>query len=906
MSTKWDERTVYEELLSWANRRPIWQRDALRRLAQYGELTINDLSALRLQIEHAAGLPAENVLESVPLAAEHLNNAVSDAPKTVLASLGPVRHVDRLSSGQPPLRFAVNGVTVIYGPNASGKSGYCRIAKKLCRSVSPAELRGNIYDVEAPHQPEVNVAFRVGGNDQPKEERVWSGNHEPPIELSRISVFDAAAARIYVDEKRRIAFLPYELDIMNKLGHACQSLGNDFAERLRNVNAAVNTPLPGGYHEGTIVQVALANLTPSTVPSKLPSERALRELATWTPEMQKELVVVEKQLNQDPQVMIGLRNQAKQALEIAKGEISKITDNLSETAITGIRKSQKTAEASRFAAETAAKDLFSDQPIPDLGSETWRQMLINAREFAATVFPDAAPPQLTSGGVCVLCQQDLSDVATARMAAFDDYIVGRATEESVAAERLFADHRNKLLEISIKSRHEIDVLLTGYAALSDARGEGTAMISAFVEKAEERLETTKNALREEQYEALDDFDPLPDSPAQFLENEISQLDDEIANLQRVRRDEEHLTKLRAQRDELLDRRQLSEDVDTFVEHRNRLEEWYRLNECSNRCRLNAITRRITERRRDILTPNLNATLRTELERLRLTHIPLNLSDRGQAAESLITIGLDAQQRIGNNSDILSEGEQRALALACFLAELHEIGTEHAIIIDDPVSSLDHDRMHTVAERLSEEASYGRQVIVFTHNILFHHMLWTEARRAHVGCHREWISNAADGRFGLISEALPPWQIKQVSVRINEISQEFSKLVKCGYDHLDQEFRPNVIGIYTKMRETWERAIEEVLFNNVVQRFRPEIMTKRLEQACVDPSTDYPFVYEGMKRCSHYSGHDLAPDLSPNLPEADQVARDIENLNFFCSSAMERRKKLGNSLSYEKGVEPILL
>ncbi|MDE0293344.1 MAG: hypothetical protein OXH92_21875 [Bryobacterales bacterium] len=46
--------------------------------------------------------------------------------RTVLASMGPVRLVDRLSSDQPPLRFAINGITLVYGANASGKSGYCR------------------------------------------------------------------------------------------------------------------------------------------------------------------------------------------------------------------------------------------------------------------------------------------------------------------------------------------------------------------------------------------------------------------------------------------------------------------------------------------------------------------------------------------------------------------------------------------------------------------------------------------------------------------------------------------------------------------------------------------------------------------------------------------------------------
>jgi len=99
--------------------------------------------------------------------------------------------------------------------------------------------------------------------------------------------------------------------------------------------------------------------------------------------------------------------------------------------------------------------------------------------------------------------------------------------------------------------------------------------------------------------------------------------------------------------------------------------------------------------------------------VRETHIPLNLLDRGEGAQSVVEVALTAQQRIANNSEVLSEGEQRALALACFLAELSEIGSDHGIIVDDPVSSLDHTRMQAVAERLAGEAANGRQVVLFT-------------------------------------------------------------------------------------------------------------------------------------------------------------------------------------------------
>jgi len=186
------------------------------------------------------------------------------------------------------------------------------------------------------------------------------------------------------------------------------------------------------------------------------------------------------------------------------------------------------------------------------------------------------------------------------------------------------------------------------------------------------------------------------------------------------------------------------------------------------------------------------------------------------------------------------------------------------------------------------------------------MLWTAARRAKVGRHCEWMSSAGNDRFGLIDDSQKPWQMKGVPERLSEIHQGFAALTRNGYDHTDQRFRSPIVDLYTKMRTTWERIVEEVLFNNVVQRFRPEVMTQRLEEACIDPSADYPAIFEGMKRCSHFSGHDQAPDLPPDLPEPHLVDRDIAELQAFAEMAQERRKQLRKGSSYEDGIEPVLL
>jgi len=53
--------------------------------------------------------------------------------------------------------------------------------------------------------------------------------------------------------------------------------------------------------------------------------------------------------------------------------------------------------------------------------------------------------------------------------------------------------------------------------------------------------------------------------------------------------------------------------------------------------------------------------------------------------------------------VLSEGEQTALGLSGFLTEVVFDGTRSAVVLDDPVTSLDHERRSLVARRLVELA-----------------------------------------------------------------------------------------------------------------------------------------------------------------------------------------------------------
>ncbi|WP_367381018.1 hypothetical protein [Stenotrophomonas cyclobalanopsidis] len=68
-------------------------------------------------------------------------------------------------------------------------------------------------------------------------------------------------------------------------------------------------------------------------------------------------------------------------------------------------------------------------------------------------------------------------------------------------------------------------------------------------------------------------------------------------------------------------------------------------------------------------------------------------------------------------DVLSEGEQRAVALAFFLAEAKLRGDKSTIVFDDPSTLLDHLHRRRMAEHLVQLGS-ERSVVIFTHDAVF--------------------------------------------------------------------------------------------------------------------------------------------------------------------------------------------
>jgi energy-coupling factor transporter ATP-binding protein EcfA2 len=869
-----------EEILAFSRTRDPWQQDVIRRLFTQGELSERDLQEALGMLKAQYGLVNGTPPAPVPLSEVHVPRLPTGDTKILLNSLGNLVNANRLATGQT-LPFAVDGITIIYGDNGSGKTGYCRVLKKLCRVREGAEeeIRGNAFDPRSLiSSAEATVRFTIG-DGEPTEVR-WKNGVPPPPELTRISVFDVLSASLYADQQNKIEFLPQSLDILTRLGAVCESLARALDGERTRLEQRIEISL-ADVGTGTPAAALLDRLVRGTLAQDLPTREAIDASCEWTATQASELDRVERELLSDPGALALRCRRVAQVVAALDDELAAATSKLDEASLQRCRALSNAAKSARDAATLAAAEATSGDLLPGFASEAWRSLFAHARTYSATAYPDEAFPVTREGARCLLCQQPIGSEAAARFARFDRHVQGLAEADAVKKERERDAATVEIERLFVRSPTDARALLV---ALGDEESDAVAVVDAvgsYVEALAQRRHAIMRALESSEWEAVPALEGRPNLTVvrERLERRLAthEASKDPSAREAV---EERAKALRAQkilstfRPALLTRR---DDLDTLS----------RIEACRRACDTTAISRKNSELRKRYLTKEFEDRLFAEIRELDIADLPFKIQDRSERGASYLGIGLETVTKV-RNKEVLSGGEFRALAIACFLAEVESISDHQGIVIDDPVSSLDNQRTRRVARRLVREAK-TRQVIVFTHDLVFFHELRLAAAEQMVPVLSHWIRRTPEYGYGTIFQNEEPWGAKRVKTRLGDLDQKLAAIRKAT-DTSGDTYRESVKAFYTDLRETWERLVEELLLGGVVERFQVGVETQSLKEVRVDDE-DYRRVFFGMKRASTYSGHDRAAGAQAILPGKDEIAQDLADLRGYAEELKKRNAKV---------------
>jgi hypothetical protein len=196
------------QILTWAAGRPEWQRDLLRRLAEGRRLSDIDQAEVLELLKRETGMLPDGELSAAPLAAEHLPEGGVAEERLVLRSISEVANVNRL---KPGARLDLNArhLTLVYGGNGTGKSGFVRIWKRACRTRKAQDVLANVFaDTRPTAPPGATITYALVHADGTEQEvsATWEEGHALDGPLSRARVFDSRIA--HLDERRKLRERP--------------------------------------------------------------------------------------------------------------------------------------------------------------------------------------------------------------------------------------------------------------------------------------------------------------------------------------------------------------------------------------------------------------------------------------------------------------------------------------------------------------------------------------------------------------------------------------------------------------------------------------------------------------------------------------------------------------------------
>ena len=862
--------TILQEILKWAGGLPTWQQDAISRLIAKGSLDAADTDDIYALLKSAHGIVDPKGRVAKPVDPASVPSAPNASSLVQVTSIRDLQHVNALAEKQS-LPIAATGLTVIYGGNGAGKSGYSRVLKRACRARDQSELVRPNAALAPGKSGKATAVFDLLINGSASSV-TWIDQQAAPDVLGAISIFDSRCARAYIDEQDDFSYVPYGLDVLEGLAKTLNQLkGMVETESAKSIPNTL--PFASLSATNTAVGKFLSGLSAKT---QVP---AIDVMCTMSSDEAARLIALEKGLKE------GNPKEKAQQLTLRRGRLIKLNERCAEkialvagAKLNELRNLVEASRGSRVAADLSATQ-FKETPglLPGTGGEAWQELFAAARKFSVESHADHSFPNLGPESACPLCQQPLHGAAD-HLIAFDQFIQGEAEKlarEKGKAAKLVYDAL-LIADLSIKFDAELKTELEAIDTALSARCEALQLAL------EERRETAKAACGADGDWEL--IKAAPDNVCTALTVVTEMLRHEIDVLVNAT-DEKQLAALDAEYKELEARRQLNTMKSAVIDATAKFGIQAKLSACLPSLRTNSISVKSTELVDKVVSKGLADALNAEFHLLSVGH--LNVAPRSSTIKGKTTHKLTIQMP-GNvsPSEILSEGEQRAIAIGSFLAEVNIGGGSGGVVFDDPVSSLDHVRRELVARRLAGEALI-RQVIIFTHDLYFLSLLQHEAGQ--VGASMQPLSlRRTSAGFGVASNSLP-FDGAGAKTRIGMLKNMQIEVAKLHKNNDDEERIQRTRQTYQRLRDAWERSIEEVLLNGVVWRFKPGISTQSLREVAVEDS-DYAAIQNGMGKCSKYA-HDGAAQAQVSVPLPPELLDDIEALETWRKLVEDRRAQL---------------
>jgi energy-coupling factor transporter ATP-binding protein EcfA2 len=796
------------QIINWLKHQEYWFQYSGNRLLE-GESITDELAVATYKLFSEDWQLIEQTEERTEVVFNEIaNTIVGEANNLKLRLINDIENVNALHQGQA---IEINeNLTIVYGANGSGKSGYVRLLNNAFISRGDKNILQNVFVEGSTGEPKCNFIFQTTGKPYSK---VFPTDRASS-EFSQFAVFDTTCVRVHLENDNQLNFTPTGFDFFENVLQLIEAVKQKAFGDIR-ANRPANTFIPL-FTNTTHVQTIILNLGVST------DEENLIKVGTFTEEDVAKLEKIKAEIER-----LKALNIQKQIAELEKHQRELVDFMQRQQAILACLTAEKIQHyLNLIDAFHHLQQLSKDEGIKSLeafnidliGSKEWRDFIISARNYASAIEEsrNRNPLYPSDKDNCVFCLQPLTDRENSLVNTYWQFLKSEAERE---LNRTIQRIQEAISELKGLNPVKFDDTTQLYSYLKEIAPELTAkwnLIAKETEEVRQNLIINLTALNKDLptksfSENTNEFDEI----LLHIKSEIAALieknpDREIASL---------TFELNILNDRLLLSKML-EQVLAFV----KAHKWALKAEqaVASAFRTNSLTTFQGGLFTEHITDNYTNIFNAECELLNAPKV-VRIVQRNAKLSTLRKLQVAGQTA----NRVLSEGEQRAISLADFLTEIQLNPNNTGVVFDDPVTSLDHIRKIDIAKRIVELAS-NKQVIVFTHDLLFVNFLknfseglgigfqchWIECIADHVGVISNNNSPATEGDYKSVKRATEAWEASRTAAP--ELREQ---ILKDGF---------------ASLRTNYEYFIIFDLFKAVVLRFDERVSVDRLEQVVVSP------------------------------------------------------------------------
>jgi len=840
---------VQVKLSDWFNERPIWLRDAAKRLLENDSLGEQDYEKLKtLCLQEVEGLCKSSECALPENAFDSIN-----ANKLKLVSIGDVQGINALAP-KVPLQFGKGNLAVVYGQNGAGKSGYVRILKHACGARHPGILHPNVYSTESVQQ-KCSIEYE---KDDESIHQEWEASSGFLPDLKSVDIFDASCGKVYVTAENEVTYEPPVLSFFSELISVCEDISSKLDAEAGKLLSKL-PDLPSDY-SSTLAGQWYGKLSIQT------KEEDVTKYCSWLDEDEQKIVELQKRFAEKAPAERAeqIRKQQQHIKSLIK-DTEKYVDQLSDDNCRRIISAKKKAILHQKTATAAADKVFSGAPLEGVGSEVWMRLWEHARKYSQELaYGGRDFPYVDAESRCVLCHQPLSEEAKARIVSFEEFVKGAAQKEADVAQEEF--------DKALKSISEVPTI-ENLKTKADAAGLTQGVEPFELNGLYSALHTRKELLAKA--EKLEDLDALPQCKEWIAEAEkqISE-SEKIAKQYDEDSKADNRPEMKAQLSELQARKWMSQQRKSIDEELKRLKAIQKLQSAKKLTNTRALSTKKGELAETLITDAFVERFNKELENLGANHIEIELIKskvtKGKVLHRLRLL----DSNIDSPDDVLSEGEHRIVALAAFLADVTGKKQPAPFVFDDPISSLDQPFEEAVVQRLVE-LSQERQVIVLTHRLSLLGMVQDYAKKAGIKPEVVCIRKEKWGTGEPSDTSLSTQRTdKALNSLINDRLPKARKLLK---EHGQVVYDPCAKGLCSEFRILIERMVEYDLLVDIVQRYRRDIKTmNKIDKLAKINESDCKIFDAMMTKYSRYE-HSQPIEAPITMPSPDDLETDFKAL-----------------------------